>query len=238
MRDAHFVHGAMEHHTPEQLSFHFPERKQGVSFLRGGAQRYALRQGLGWSDKGLYDMQSDAQFQHRVGEAYQNAQVVPSHRVRRAYEAMRDETNQQYEYLTKPRHQGGLGVSVEYTDEDPYEHHHAMQQDILQNRRLKVFRTGTETSGQHPFFTNEENDRFRAVHDAFGHASIGRSFSRHGEEAAYHSHKQMYSPAAQPALLAETRGQNSAFIYKLGGQEFPEQKTVALPPWAGKSRQR
>lgn len=236
MRDPHFVHGALEHHPPEQLAFHFPERTQGVSFLRGGAMRYAARRGMQWSGEGLSDLQSDPQFQTKVGQAYEHAQVVPSHRVRRAYEAMRDETHAQFDYLTRPRHQGGLGVSVEFTDHDPYEHHHHMQQDILKNRRLKVYATGTEASGSHPFFTNEENDKFRAVHDAFGHAAIGRSFTRHGEEAAYHSHAQMYSPAAREALTAETRGQNSAMIYGRNPGQFPEQKAVVLPSWTNRQR--
>jgi len=234
MRDAHFVHGAMEHHGPEQLSFHFPERKQGVSFLRGGALRYAARRGMTYSSQGLSDIQSDPQFQHKVGGLYEAAQVVPSHRVRRAYTAMRDETNEQFDYLTRPRHQGGLGVSVEFSDEDPYPHHHALQEDILKNRRLRVLKSSA--TGGHPFFTDEENDKFRAVHDAFGHAAIGRSFSRHGEEAAYHSHVQMYSPEARPAMAAETRGQNSAFIYRRSGESFPEQKTVILPEWTQRRR--
>jgi hypothetical protein len=235
MRDAHFLHGAFES-KPEQLSFAFPERKMGVSFLRGGAVRYAARQGRQYSSAGLSELQSDPRFQTRVGQVYEAAQVVPSHRVRRAYEAMRDETVAQFDYLTRPRHQGGLGVKVEFTDEDPYPHQQAMQADIHQNRRLKVYKTAA--TGSHPFFTDEENDKFRAVHDAFGHAAIGRSFSRHGEEAAYHSHAQMYSPVAREAMAAETRGQNSAFIYRRGGQTFPEQKMITLPSWAQKMRTR
>ena len=233
MRDAHFVHGAFESKA-EQLSFHFPERKQGVSFLRGGAMRYAARRGLSWSGQGLDEIQSDPQFQTKVGAHYEAAGAVPTHRVRRAYEAMRDETHAQFDYLTRPRHQGGLGVQVEFTEHDPYEHHHAMQQDVLKNRRLKVFKSSS--TGGHPFFTDEENDKFRAVHDAFGHAAIGRSFTRHGEEAAYHSHAQMYSPTARDAMAAETRGQNSAFIYRRSGESFPEQKTITMPKWAQRIR--
>jgi hypothetical protein len=234
VRDAHFVHGAFES-KPEQLAFHFPERKMGVSFLRGGAMRYAARRGMQWSGKGLSEMQSDPHLGTRIGQAYEHAQhsVVPTHRVRRAYEAMKSETAEQYDYLTKPRHQGGLGVSVEMTDEEPYEHHHALQQDVLKNRRLKVL--SSASTGGHPFFTDEENNKFRAVHDAFGHAAIGRSFSRHGEEAAYHSHAQMYSPVAREAMTAETRGQNNLMIYGKG-TGFPEQKAVTLPSWAQRIR--
>jgi hypothetical protein len=232
MRDAHFVHGAFES-KPEQLAFHFPERKQGVSFLRGGAMRYAARQGGSWSGQGLDEIQSDPHLGTKIGQAYSAAQVIPSARVHAAYGAMRDETASQFDYLTKARHEGGLGVKVEFTDHDPYEHHQAMQDDILKNRRLQVNQSAT--TGGHPFFSDEENDKFRAVHDAFGHAAIGRSFSRHGEEAAFHSHAQMYSPLAKEAMTAETRGQNNAMNYG-HGEGFPEQKMVTLPSWASRSR--
>lgn len=42
-------------------------------------------------------------------------------------------------------------------------------------------------------------------------------------------HSQMYSEKARPAMTSETRGQNSAMIFNLGGQDFPEQKVGLLP---------
>ena len=93
----------------------------------------------------------------------------------------------------------------------------------------------TESTGGHHFFTNEENDKFRAVHDTFGHAAIGRGFSRHGEEAAFLSHRQMFPPEAHAALTSETRGQNSFLNYGPTG-DFPDQspgtKLIGLPSWA------
>jgi hypothetical protein len=85
----------------------------------------------------------------------------------------------------------------------------------------------TKTTGGHPFFSDDENDMFRAVHDVFGHAGTGRGFDRHGEEAAYQSHASMYSPLARMALATETRGQNAALI--TGGGQFAEQKVALLP---------
>ena len=53
------------------------------------------------------------------------------------------------------------------------------------------------------------NDRFRAVHDLFGHAAEGYGFGPRGEENAWIRHCHMFSAGAQKALTTETRGQNS-----------------------------
>jgi len=53
------------------------------------------------------------------------------------------------------------------------------------------------------------NDKFRAIHDLFGHAAEGYGFGPRGEENAWLKHSQMFSREAQKALTTETRGQNS-----------------------------
>jgi hypothetical protein len=146
-----------------------------------------------------------------------------------AYRMMADETARQFDQLTSPVSRGGLGVDVSVSDVDPYnvstlEGVRRLVED-MNNRKLAVL--STQTTGGHPFFTNDQNDMFRAVHDAFGHGATGRGFNRHGEEAAYRSHARMFSPEARGALASETRGQN-AFVNRFG--DFPEQKMVTLPP--------
>ncbi len=157
------------------------------------------------------------------------------------YRAMADETSKQFEFMTRPRRKGGMGMSAEVTKEDPYTKPStvpgskyaapdpsAMIRDVRENNRIKVL--STETTGGHPYFTNEENDMFRAVHDVFGHAATGRAFDPHGEEAAFRSHYAMFSPQARPAMASETRGQNSANNYAgLAQGEFATQKVVTLP---------
>jgi hypothetical protein len=139
-----------------------------------------------------------------------------------AFTAMREEVKKQFDHL------GKMGYSVEVTKHDPYYdggmNPAALMKDLRDNRRLKVL--STATTGGHPFFTNEENDMFRAVHDAFGHAATGRGFDRHGEEAAYLAHARMFSPLARQALATETRGQNSFFNVH---NKFAEQKVAVLP---------
>lgn len=141
-----------------------------------------------------------------------------------AYGAMRDETRQQFDHMTAPQSRGGMGIGVDVTGHDPYSGAGSMMSDLFNDRRIKVL--GTAATGGHPFFSDDENDMFRAVHDVFGHAATGRGFDRHGEEAAFQSHSRMFSPLAQRALATETRGQNAALITN---GSFPEQKVALLP---------
>lgn len=156
------------------------------------------------------------------------------------YKSLVEETKRQFDFMTRPTHQGGLGMDFEVTKEDPYSRAslrnpgtqipdaRAMMRDVQQNRRIKVL--ATETTGPHPFMTNDENDMFRGVHDFFGHAASGRGFDPHGEEAAYQSHRSMFSPMARGALTTETRAQNSANNYGgLPKGEYADQKLIILP---------
>jgi hypothetical protein len=151
---------------------------------------------------------------------------MPSHdpHAEQAYGAMRDETRQQFEHMTASRSRGGLGMHVGVTPEDPYAGPAEMMNHVFRDRRINVM--STKTTGGHPFFSDDENDMFRAVHDVFGHAATGRGFDRHGEEAAFQAHSQMFSPLAQRALATETRGQNAVLIRR---GAFPEQKIGLLP---------
>lgn len=152
----------------------------------------------------------------------------PSPELNESYEALRQETRHQYNFLTSPKEQGGLGVSVEVTPHNPYEKPEDLHTDVTTNNRLKVL--STESTGPHTHFSNEENDMFRAVHDAFGHLAIGRNFSREGEEAAFASHSQMFTDKAIPALTSETRAQNS---YLINTGQFPPNQAFDTPKWAG-----
>ena len=162
-----------------------------------------------------------------VGNWYANAPMVDAG-AEAAYRAMAEDTARQFDMLTSPAGRGGLGVDVSVTDIDPYDTSKIegvrRMIDDMNNRRLAVL--STQTTGGHPFFTNDQNDMFRAVHDAFGHGATGRGFNRHGEEAAYRSHARMYSPEARPALASETRAQN-AYVNQFG--DFGPQKMVTLP---------
>jgi hypothetical protein len=115
------------------------------------------------------------------------------------------------------------------TPDDPYQHASQLHAE-LRECHMRVWSTAAGDN-PHPLFSNDDNDAFRAVHDAFGHGSIGLGFDPDGEEAAWLKHSQMYSPLARPAMTTETRGQTCAFVYGNGGKFFSEQKAVLLPAW-------
>jgi hypothetical protein len=184
-----------------------------VPELAWAAQNYAAR--LGGSRpanfKGIYIV---ASLTEAIAQAYDRMPTHDEHALA-AFRAMREETKQQFDFLTRSPRLGGLGIIVEAHKDDPYGGPLEMMLDV-QNGRLEVYASGSP-GNEHPFFSDEENDMFRVVHDAFGHAATGRGFDRHGEEAAFRSHASMYSPLTRLAMATATRGQNSWFIQNLDG---------------------
>lgn len=177
-----------------------------------------------------------------VGQAYMDApDYNPA--AEPAYRLMRDHTMRQLDHLTSPRSKGGMGLNVEVTHQDPYgwrgekpdtenySNYHwntvmpEMRHDAEQHNKMLVY--STKATGGHPYFSDDENDAFRAVHDAFGHLATGRGIDRHGEEAAYQAHASMYPAAARGALAMELRGQNSAL--HLNNGVFQDQKVGIMP---------
>ena len=212
-----------------------------VEHVRIAASKYQARRGYGPRNESqnLENVQVDPVRGFETQRAYKAAQAAPSEApgIRKSYHAMREETHKQYKFMTAPKEQGGLGLKHEVTDEDPYPTSEHMANDV-RSGTIKTF--STKATGGHEYFSDRDNDKFRAVHDVFGHAATGRGFSRHGEEAAYLSHRQMFPEQAQQALASETRGQNSFLNYggtrENPGPSFPNQgpgsKLVGLPKFA------
>jgi hypothetical protein len=128
--------------------------------------------------------------------------------VEASYKQLEKETQEQFKALPVKMsfHDGNLN----YTDSQE------MLRDIIGHNHLTVFRGGD----QHEFLNKVDkttglnsNEQFRAVHDYFGHAVRGNPFGAKGEEIAWASHEQMYSPLAKIAMTSETRGQNSFVNY-------------------------
>lgn len=143
--------------------------------------------------------------------------------VREAFDAFIKEVDAQYERLQKILKD--MGVKLEFIMDDPYADVAEMEHDLRVNKRFKVLMT--KATGSHSLMSDEQNDRLRAVHDAFGHLGTGRGFDRHGEEAAYQAHRTMFSPLAQRVLAAEFRAQTAYLIeYKAF---LEEQKATIMP---------
>lgn len=202
-----------------------------ISELAAGRSQYIRQRGGRPSPFTQADYQNVAVQEpigRRIAQTYDRMPDYSEHPlVQKSFKAMGEETSRQFEFLTGSRRKGGLGLDVSVEEEDPYANPEEMMTDVRENSRLKVL--SDRITGGHPIFTPTQNEEFRAVHDAFGHAATGRGFDRHGEEAAWLSHSQMYSPLARGAMTTETRGQNSAFIFTGGGLQFPKQKVGILP---------
>ena len=180
----------------------------------------------------------------KIADEYENAISDPTNpEVVAAYDKLKAEVAEQYDFMVNK-----LGIKVEFVDEDPYNVMKAdgsgsfpspkeMMRDVIENKRLQVRNSAPdyEQFGAHPLLSVDDNNMFRAVHDFFGHAGSGRGFLADGEEAAWVSHSQMFSPLARRAMTTETRGQNSWFNKygkgkgPDGGDRFAEQKVFLLP---------
>lgn len=193
--------------------------------LAEGAAQYAQSLGLARPRRSFSDIVVNPEVGRRIASEYEAAPSFDPNAVE-SFKHFARETSRQFDFLTRPRRRGGLGINVDVTPHDPYSGAGEMVQDLAHNRHLSVL--STASTGSHPLLTNDENDMFRAVHDAFGHAATGRDFGRHGEEAAWMSHIGMYTPPARPAMTTETRGQNSTYVFGSNPGNFPEQKVATL----------
>lgn len=208
-----------------------PKRNSDVGRL---AQMYAARTGIrGTELPGFREVDQNAG--RAMAHVYQRMESRPNDpEVRAAYRKLVEETDRQYKAIQD------AGYRIEFVDKDPYDYRSntgsdEMLADIRDNHRLRVLRTNAETSSPHPLLTDAENERFRAVHDFFGHAVQGNGFDMNGEEAAYRAHSQMFSPQAARAMATETRGQNSWFNFgpkrdvPYNSRPFPVQKAALWP---------
>lgn len=227
-----------------------PHQFPAVPEVQEAAKRYTHG---AHTTEGLDERINTGRQQFAVAGAYREALNKPeAPGLRKSYVAMKNSVNKQYDLMTRPKEAGGLGLRHELVhDKDPYGgtgvttagSAKQMGEDV---HRGVIKTMSTEATGGHAFFSNEENDKFRAVHDVFGHAATGRGFDAPGEEVAYLSHRQMFPKRALAALTSETRGQNAYLNRRRGipgftaGEEaqFPPQskKLVGLPPAASRVR--
>ena len=195
----------------------------------------------------------------KISDAFEQMKHEPNNpKVKKAYDALINETLDQFQYI---KNKTGLTYSkIPAGMKYPYPTSQAFMDDISKNNHLWYYPTetgfGAEGSSvvDHPMMkmTNEldnegkpmpANDVFRVVHDYFGHVKEGHSIGPAGEEKAWWTHSQMYSPEAQKALTSETRGQNSWVNFGPHGLEnrlhpektiYAEQKAGLMPDWVNK----
>jgi hypothetical protein len=225
------------------------------------AHKYMAQRGL----PGRHEMDSfpelDIEHARRVAKAFERMKHDPENPdVRRAYEALADETMDQF----KAAKDAGIDFTA-IRGADPYAKSPAIgYADIASRGHLSFFPTdaGFGSSidfdpAQNPLLKRvgkvgdldnaTVNDAFRIVHDLYGHYGPGNPFFRGpGEERAYLLHRKMFSDDALPAMTTETRGQNSWLNYGPHGEKnrnalsdqttFADQKTGIMAPWTWKDR--
>jgi hypothetical protein len=222
------------------------------------ARKYMAKAGHVYTPPSLYVPVNSAHAT-RIADAWSAMEHAPNDPVvRRAYEAMVEQTQAQFEAVL------ATGLKIEFItgNVDPYAASpRLMTEDVRNNNHMWVFRTSDgfgssadfSTAGnpllvQTPFkiggVTALANDLFRVVHDFFGHVKEGVGFRADGEDNAWRSHYAMYTGDARRAMTSETRGQNSWVNYGPNGATnrtastpdtvFADQKVGLLPEWTEK----
>jgi hypothetical protein len=202
----------------------------------------------------------------RIADAYDQMQHTPNDpEVKRGFEELITDIKKQADALLKE------GYKFELVPKDEgYGGDSKKMLDDVKNKKKILVETAESAFGTERTF-DEDNiglkdsgykdangrpltnvELIRAVHDLFGHSEYGNGFGAIGEENAWRIHMSMFSPLAQKALTATTRGQNSWVNFgkhmrnadgsvKKKGDEgyvgskdrpFAEQKIGFLPDWA------
>ena len=112
--------------------------------------------------------------------------------------------------MTKPESEGGLGITVGFTDEKTTRTPPPQPKPTISATTTTSRCSPGSADAHEATMTQDEYDRFRAVHDVFGHAAVGGGFDRHGEYQAYLMHSSMYWGDGRRAMATEYHGVNTA----------------------------
>ena len=125
-------------------------------------------------------------------------QLVKDHNIRnykdlviKSYSALEKEIEMQYAELLN------TGITIEYHDgAAEYMDSSELQSDVILYDHLWTFK-----GGEPHYFLNKADingitldHKFRSIHDYFGHVVNNNPFGASGEETAFASHVQMFSP--------------------------------------------
>ena len=109
-------------------------------------------------------------------------------------------------------------IQVTFTDQDPYQNFDELRHDVTVNRRMRVFKGGSDT----PLWDPLTNSKARAVHD-WDHVVASSDFSVEGEARAYRR-SSARMPGLAPLYLSEIVLQAALQTYT--GEFAPTQKLV------------
>lgn len=199
------------------LLFEIRERCEVVPFIADGMSRWREMKGLPEPQVAINEVPAPRVKGDAVARVFEEMpDMAGDPRVQEAFTEFKAQNEEMYQFMTAPVEEGGMGVKVEFwTDPNPanfgngpYADASAQAEDLRQNRRIKL---ESGLGGAHDAtMTVSEYDRFRAVHDVFGHAGIGSGFDRHGEYQAYLAHASMYTGDGHRAMASEYHGVNTS----------------------------
>lgn len=187
------------------------------------AREYMAERGIPVSDRPFPPERTIAQAKATGLEFEKMAHDPANPNVRASYDTFKRETWAMYQGLVED------GWTFNFVAQDASPNSAAVFEKAKQ-KVVDVF-TGVDMPGDHPLMELAPNGQvfntiFRAVHEVYGHIANGNSFGPRGEDIAWWSHGQMYSPQAIGAMSTETIGQNSWVNF--GPHRFDE--TGALQP--------
>lgn len=150
-----------------------------------------------------------------IARAYDAAASNPD--LKPHWDSLASETDRLFEEISK------TGPRMELVDGQPYTSAEQMAKEVRETGVMKVSKDNSE----HPFWTPEQNARFRYVHDMLGHVEPGHDFSLEGEYRAWLAHEtKLADETAKTALKTEVYGQAASAVANSG--RFAEQKAVDL----------
>lgn len=167
-------------------------------------------------------LELNREISREISKAYDQMEHAPNDPVVKAsYEAMVNETAEQYNFIIDK----GIKVIRHTEVGEPYANSAEMLEDVRQGQlkflpneeafgeNTDAYRDniGLQKSGikLEDGYEMTNSELFRVVHDYFGHGTLGSQFGPIGEENATLQHASMFSAVAVPAMIAQTRGQNS-----------------------------
>ena len=192
-----------------EMIFQLRETPEPVPFIAEGMRHWRSNRGLPEPDIAINSVRAPLDKAVAVGKAFAlTPDQAHDPRVQAAFADFARQNDEMWSFATRSEAEGGLGIKVTFSlsPDEPYQSAAEQADDLRINRHIT---TQSGLGGKHTLLTRYQYDRFRAVHDIFGHAAIGGGFDRHGEYQAWLAHMSMYVPPGASAMASEYHGVNS-----------------------------
>lgn len=160
-----------------------------------------------------------------IGREYCMAPALPSEdssQVVEVYRSLAQKIDRLFEDIPVP---------VIFTQEDPYDNYEHMAQSVAREQELEIYAGHAD---DHPIFSGEENLKFRAVHDWYGHLAADVDFSPTGEYNKWVHMTKHFNEAENRVLFSEVIGQVGAVHWcrdNFADPKFEQRAFMAPEHW-------